>query len=338
MVPCNRMTFLHIVERELRVSARKRGTYLSRVSVALVSIVIGGCIFLPSFDEPEKVVGPRIFIGLSILGLCYCLLAGRRFTVDCLSEEKREGTLGLLFLTDLKGHDVVLGKLAATSLNGFFSLLALLPVLAVPLMMGGVSNSQFWRMALVLVSTFLFSLAVGIYASAKHRTINRAAATNLGLMFLFALAIPLLALLTVSYFFHPSRPSLIPWPVLSTSPIFAFVFSFDSNYRIAPASFWYSVGTINTLTCLLIYRAARIVPHSWQDSPHAVAPDCSPANSPAFAELPGGRQPRRLSQAPPRRECLLLARGARPPQTSLGLAFPGVRRRLVDLGLAWVGQ
>jgi hypothetical protein len=111
------MTFLPIVERELRVSARKRGTHWSRLAVALVSIIIGGCIFLPNFDEPETVVGPRIFIGLSILGFCYCLFAGRRFTVDCLSEEKREGTLGLLFLTDLKGHDVVLGKLAATSLN-----------------------------------------------------------------------------------------------------------------------------------------------------------------------------------------------------------------------------
>lgn len=259
------MTFLPIVERELRVSARKRGTYWSRVAVALISTVIGGCIFLPNFDKPETVIGPMIFLGLSILGFCYCLLAGRRFTVDCLSGEKREGTLGLLFLTDLKGHDVVLGKLAATSLNGFFSLLALLPVLAVPLMMGGISNSQFWRMALVLVSTFFFSLAIGIYASAAHRTINRAAGTNLGLMFLFALAIPFLALFTVHYFLPSPRPSLIPWPAFSTSPIFAFVFSFDPNYRIAPSGFWCSMATINALTCLLIYRAARIVPHSWQD-------------------------------------------------------------------------
>src|ERR1700722_18974648 len=138
------MTFLPIVERELRVAARKRVVYWMRVFIAFVALIIGGTIFLANLDLPEKDIGPRIFLGLSILALCYCLLAGRWFTVDCISSERREGTLGLLFLTDLKGFDVILGKLAATSLNGFFSLLALLPVLAIPLLMGGTSYAQFW--------------------------------------------------------------------------------------------------------------------------------------------------------------------------------------------------
>ena len=66
--------------------------------------------------------------------MIYCLFSGRISTADCLSEEKREGTLGLLFLTDLKGYDVVLGKLAATSVSAFYGLLAALPVLAVPVL------------------------------------------------------------------------------------------------------------------------------------------------------------------------------------------------------------
>ena len=36
--------------------------------------------------------------------------------------------LGLLFLTDLRGHDIVLGKLAATSLRAVFGLVAIVPV------------------------------------------------------------------------------------------------------------------------------------------------------------------------------------------------------------------
>ena len=44
--------------------------------------------------------------------------------------------MGLIFLTDLKGYDVVLGKLAATSLNGFYGLLAVFPLLAFPLLTG----------------------------------------------------------------------------------------------------------------------------------------------------------------------------------------------------------
>ena len=72
----------------------------------------------------------------------YCLLSGVWFTADCLSEEKREGTLGLLFLTDLKGYDVVLGKLVATSLNGLYAVLAAVPILALPLLMGGVAPGE----------------------------------------------------------------------------------------------------------------------------------------------------------------------------------------------------
>ena len=34
-------------------------------------------------------------------------------TADCLSEEKREGTLGLLFLTDLRGYDIVVSSSSA---------------------------------------------------------------------------------------------------------------------------------------------------------------------------------------------------------------------------------
>ena len=267
------MTFLPIVERELRVAARRRAIYWMRVVIALASIIIGACIFLAYLGEPEKDIGPRIFLGLSILALGYCLLAGRWFTVDCISSEKREGTLGLLFLTDLKGFDVILGKLAATSLNGFFSLLALLPVLAIPLLMGGTSNGQFWRMALILVVTFLFSLSLGIHGSAGHTNLRHAAASNIGLLLLFTVCLPLIGLLPLMAF--GLGLNYIAWPFCYTSPIFAFVTAFDSNYAVQPNGFWISVIFVNAITLIFIYRAARVVPHSWQERlapPHKLAP------------------------------------------------------------------
>jgi hypothetical protein len=87
-------------------------------------------------------------------------------TADCLSFEKREGTLGLLFLTDLKGFDVVLGKLAATSLNSIYGLIALIPILAIPMQMGGVTGADFSRMVLCLLNALFLSLSVGILVSA----------------------------------------------------------------------------------------------------------------------------------------------------------------------------
>src|SRR5437879_9073179 len=147
------MTFLPIVDRELRVAARRRATYWMRAVAALGAIVIGAFMYVVNRQGAPHEFGKSLFTVLSTLSIVYCLISGVRSTADCLSEEKREGTFGLLFLTDLKGYDVVFGKLAATSLNGFLCLLAMFPVLAVPLLMGGITNGEFWRMVLVLVDT-----------------------------------------------------------------------------------------------------------------------------------------------------------------------------------------
>ena len=123
------MIFLPIVERELRVAARRHTTYSTRLLIVLGAIVIGFFLYLAHLRLPVQQLAPRLFIGMSALAMVFCLGAGRLSTADCLSSEKREGTLGLLFLTDLKGYDVVLGKLAATSLSAFYAVLAMVPML-----------------------------------------------------------------------------------------------------------------------------------------------------------------------------------------------------------------
>jgi ABC-type transport system involved in cytochrome c biogenesis permease component len=141
------MTFLPVAERELRVAARKRGTFWVRISAALVALVIAGLFLVfalfPPFAMSPQSLGGGLFATLTWIGLVVSLSAGLFFTSDCMSEEKREGTLGFLFLTDLKGYDVVIGKLLATSLRGFYALLAVLPILALTLTMGGITGTQF---------------------------------------------------------------------------------------------------------------------------------------------------------------------------------------------------
>src|SRR4051794_2588984 len=98
------MTFLPIVARELRVAARRRGTFWTRAIVATLAIASGTFLYLANIEAPPQNIGQRIFFGLMVLAMFFCLFAGRQSTADCLSEEKRQGTLGLLFLTDLKGY------------------------------------------------------------------------------------------------------------------------------------------------------------------------------------------------------------------------------------------
>ncbi|MCX6925574.1 MAG: ABC transporter permease, partial [Verrucomicrobia bacterium] len=101
------MTFLPIVARELRVASRRPGTYWVRSGAGLAIIIIGTWFFLMYSGLASQEIAMGLFMILTGSALLYSVLSGMWFTADCLSEEKREGTLGLLFLTDLKGYDVV---------------------------------------------------------------------------------------------------------------------------------------------------------------------------------------------------------------------------------------
>src|SRR5271154_6722531 len=121
------MTFLPIVERELRVASRLTSTYRNRTIAAGIGTVAAMVLILfDLFSTTSSGVGRAAFWTLAYMALAFCLLEGVRKTADCLSEEKREGTLGLLFLTDLKSYDIILGKLAAMSLNSIYGLFAIL--------------------------------------------------------------------------------------------------------------------------------------------------------------------------------------------------------------------
>ena len=136
-------------------------------------------------------MGSELFSVLTWLCLAAGLSAGLFFTSDCLSEEKREGTLGLLFLTDLRGYDVALGKLLATSLRGFYALLAVLPILAITQLMGGITGAQYWKSSLALVNALFVSLAAGMAVSALSRDSQKALMATLFVLLLLALGGPL---------------------------------------------------------------------------------------------------------------------------------------------------
>src|SRR6266446_1564749 len=154
------MTVLPVVARELRIAARKRSNFWLRVAAALGGLILGSGFMALSTVRGvgAATMGGVLFGVLTWLGLAAALSAGLFFTSDCLSEEKREGTIGFLFLTDLRGYDIVLGKLLATSLRGFYAFLAVLPILGVTLIMGGVTGAQFWKTSLALIHALLISL------------------------------------------------------------------------------------------------------------------------------------------------------------------------------------
>ncbi len=259
------MRFLPIVERELRVAARRPRTYWVRLLIAFVGIAIGA-VMLGAYSvatQPQAAIGKALFQALSGLAFVYCLFAGRLATADSISEEKREGTLGLLFLTDLKGYDIVVGKIVATSLNSFYGLLAILPVLSLPLLLGGMTNGEFARMVLVLVSTFLLSLAIGICASALHRDARHAFGQNLLVSLAIMALLPMVGATLISgNFGYDQEPEH-----LLASPLFAFFYAADKRYALNPELFWWSIGIAQGWTWLQLFVASWAVPRNWQDQP-----------------------------------------------------------------------
>ncbi len=257
------VTFLPIVARELRVASRRRATYWVRCAAALSVIVVGIWVFLTAKGTSPESLGKMLFTSLTAVAGVHCLFSGVRTTAECLSEEKREGTLGLLFLTDLKGYDVVLGKLAGTSLNTFYGLLAVMPVLALPLLLGGVTPGEFQRMAGVVLNTLWFSLTAGLCVSAFHRSPRAAAGVTCLLVLFFAAILPGLGALLCEVL---KKPNLNLY-YLVWSPGFAFYNAYAGPFKADPKLFWWSLGLVHGLGWVFFAVSAFVLPRSWQDKP-----------------------------------------------------------------------
>ncbi|MDB6059599.1 MAG: family transporter protein, partial [Verrucomicrobiales bacterium] len=256
------MTFLPIVARELRVASRRRGAWLTRVSAAFIGIAIGTFVLLAEAGEQPAQLGKELFTTVAGFLFVYTTIAGALVTCDCLSEEKREGTMGLLFLTDLKGYDVVLGKLAATSLNTIYGMLAVVPLMAIPILLGGVSNAEFWRVVIVAINLLMFSLGAGIFASSVSRSDHRA----MFLSFVIVGAVIVVPwLLSMERWGQANRP--IEWLAV-LSPAFGCFTALDDSIRNPQVreAFWTNAACTQVYFWAFILIACRVVPRSWQET------------------------------------------------------------------------
>jgi ABC-type transport system involved in multi-copper enzyme maturation permease subunit len=254
------MTVLPIVARELRVASRKRSTYWLRSGAALWIIVLGTWFFLILRNQAQQEVAMALFLVLTGSATLFCLFSGVRFTSDCLSEEKREGTLGLLFLTDLRGYDIVLGKLFASSLNTLYGVLAVVPMLAVPLMLGGITLGEFGRMAMVALNTLFFSLSVGICVSAGSRVPRSSAGMTLAIILVLSALLP-----AIGGYLKSNGKIVFFEPFLVFSPGTSFALAPETTYRGAPKLFWAALAVVHITGWLALAAASLIAPHAWQD-------------------------------------------------------------------------
>lgn len=259
------MTFLPVVERELRVSARNAKLYWGRCAAAGVALAVGAWLWLTRIAGNNAAANATaIFSTLSTLSFIYCLFLGIFLTADAISEEKREGTLGLLFLTDLRGYDVAFGKLAAHSLRAVYSVIAIFPILTIPLLLGGIEFAEVSRMALVLLDTLGLSLTVGLVVSTWSKNDRKA---QLGafcvIVFITGVLPGILGLLRNRY----RLP--IPKEAYVFTPAFTFATAYDRGFKGSETLFWLSAAVVHVLSWICFIAAAIAVRTVWQDRPGA---------------------------------------------------------------------
>jgi ABC-type transport system involved in multi-copper enzyme maturation permease subunit len=254
------LTFLPIVQRELRIAARRKSTFFVRMATSLVALFVGGiAVFFAELTTgpsgPRAAPGKFVFEALSGCLFLLAMLAGVFLAADGLSEERREGTLGFLFLTDLKGYDVVLGKFMAVGLNAFYSLLAIFPILSMCLMAGGTTAGEFLRMALALANTLVFSIAVGLWVSSRSESANHAMSGTLLLLAAVAVLLPM-----VRAIFAESRFGTAAMIVSMLGPSTAFSLAKAASYYHYGAYFWLALAMTHLVAWGLLGVASRRLP------------------------------------------------------------------------------
>ncbi|MCC6232484.1 MAG: ABC transporter permease subunit [Verrucomicrobiales bacterium] len=182
-----------VILRELGEQARRPALTLLRV-LSPVLLLVGALhlIFHPVYQGGWVVVGGRafraeenwsvaaeaaleafnhrgssLFAALNFVLLAAIWILGPLITADCLSRERREGTLGLLLLTPLTPRDVVTAKWTAHTLRATSALVATIPILLVPILLGGVSGNQILRAVLLDAASLALALSAGLYASIR---------------------------------------------------------------------------------------------------------------------------------------------------------------------------
>ena len=258
-----------VIERELRTRARKGSTWHSRLLWGMLAIiVILGAIWWASLranlglaaPQEMALAGSRAFDRAAILLFVFALLSGVYFAADSLSREKREGTLGLLFMTELEAHDVVVGKALVMGVAAGSAVVAVIPILALPMLIGGVTPVEFRHVVVLLLNTTFFSLAAGCWIS----TLSYERQTAMGRTFL------LLAALHLPFLFIQAIRAQYPLPsgfdVLTLpAPVFLLMQVLTDASANDPGTFWLGMAVLHLLGWICLMNGCWVLSRIWNE-------------------------------------------------------------------------
>lgn len=244
------------------VLARSAVLYRTRITNS-IALLFAGAGFATLYHYTGLMVVGQLVPMLSFIILLICLFAGVHLTADSISREKRDGTLGLLFLTNLSPFQIVMGKLIAHGLLGFYAVLIAFPLLSLIMIVGGTRLLEVATIGLSALNILFFSCAVGLWASARHTDRKKAAASGTWMVLFFWWGIPLL----VQGLLYIQAPL---W-LADTISAFAVNNMFNSAFagprmRLSTTP-WFNLACTHLLAWFFVGFAVYYLRRRWQDAP-----------------------------------------------------------------------
>jgi len=257
------MRFLTVAERELRAAARRRGTYRVRWITAAAFFALLVWLGWAFNVFSNRGAGSMVFRTFSVFIFVYCLFVGAAGTADCISCEKRDGTLGLLFLTNLNSAEIVGGKLCSHALALIYSLLAIFPVLALPVLIGGITFGNFWCSVLALANGLFFAIAAGFVASALCVRQFSSVALATGLALFFGMGVLGAAQVMRKF----GCPASITDAIAAFCPLHTLLRADDGRLARIRFGYWSSLAIVSGMSWTWLALVAWRVARTWRDRP-----------------------------------------------------------------------
>ena len=261
---------LPVVQRELRVALLRRNARRQWLAVACIAGVITLLFLLFSAIGSASGSGVssgsslfRWLFGLAFLGI---VSSGFALTADLFSEERRNGTLGLLVLTGLTPLEIFFNKLAGAMLLTSYGFVTAVPFFAIPFLAGGVPPEQFLCALAFLSNALVFCVSVGVLASVLHRESGQAQAVAI------VLASALCLLAPMAYAVTAAISGATPQALLAASPIYGAYLVFGSFAAGSAQAFWLSSSFMLSYSIVALAAAALILQRTWRDERQSLAP------------------------------------------------------------------
>lgn len=268
------MNILPVITRELRAQARQAFTYWLR-GLGVLTLLVGGVWFMDeSAFEPN--VGGFLYGRLHLMAYFALWLLVPLGAADCISRERREGTLGLLFLTPLRPPHIVIAKGFVHGLRATTLVVAIVPVLTIPFLLGGVVWQQAALSVVIFADAICWCLAAALVASSLARNNNRAMAFTMLCACLGFIAFPWLvgagmginSVATWNTGYNQSTYDFFVgfWVVAMPAGDFSYVLRMFKLPQIVTAVGFASAMSVAVLVFAVVF-AANCLRRTWRDQP-----------------------------------------------------------------------